>query len=75
MKRKFAILAGTTSVILSLVSQPVLAVWSGPQSLGGTYVSDPSCASLGTNQAICAGLGTNRALYVNQFNGISWSGP
>ncbi|MEH2433093.1 MAG: hypothetical protein V7K25_02360, partial [Nostoc sp.] len=64
MKKKFTILAGTTSVILSLVSQPVLAVWSGPLSLGGVYTSDPSCASLGTNQVICAGLGTNKALFV-----------
>ena len=65
MKRKFTILAGTTSVILSLVSQPALAVWSGPQGLGGTYVSNPSCASLGTNQVICAGLGTDNSLFVN----------
>ncbi|MCC5643506.1 hypothetical protein LC607_11225, partial [Nostoc sp. CHAB 5824] len=74
MKRKFTILAGTTSVILSLVSLPVLAVWSGIQGLGGTYTSDPSCASLGTNQVICAALGTDNALYVNRFNGSSWTG-
>ena len=65
MKRKFTILAGTTSVILSLVSQPVLAAWSGPQAVGGVYSSNPSCTSLGTNQVICAALGTDNGLYAN----------
>ncbi|MHC5833546.1 MAG: hypothetical protein ACYT04_000000100525, partial [Nostoc sp.] len=39
--------------------------WSGYQSLGGIYTSDPSCARLGTSQVICAGLGTDKALFVN----------
>ncbi|MEH1874736.1 hypothetical protein, partial [Nostoc sp.] len=69
MKRKFTILAGTTSVILSLVSQPVLAVWNRPVSLGGIATSNPSCTSLGTNQAICAVRGSDNALFVNRFNG------
>ena len=40
-------------------------MWSDPQGLGGIYVSDPSCARLGTSQVICAGLGSNNALFVN----------
>jgi hypothetical protein len=73
MKRKLTILAGTTSVILSLISQPVYAAWGG-FGLGGVYTSDPSCTSLASSLAICAGLGTDKALYVTYFNGSAWSG-
>ncbi|MEH2055100.1 MAG: hypothetical protein V7K97_02720, partial [Nostoc sp.] len=76
MKRKFIILIGTTSVILSLVSQPAFAVWTGFVNLqpGAIVTSDPSCASLGTTQVICAAKGTDSNLYANRFNGSSWTG-
>ncbi|MCL6751154.1 hypothetical protein KBT16_09270, partial [Nostoc sp. CCCryo 231-06] len=76
MKTKVTILVGTTSVILSLLIQPALAVWTGFVNLqpGAIVTSNPSCASFRTTQVICAAKGTDSNLYANRFNGSSWTG-
>ncbi len=51
------------------------AGWGNTTTLGATQlVSDPACASDAPGKAVCAALGPASTLYVNRFNGTSWSG-
>ena len=51
------------------------AGWGSTTTLGTTQlVSDPACASDAPGKAVCAALGPASTLYVNRYNGTSWSG-
>jgi hypothetical protein len=73
MKYLFAFAA---ALLLSLHVPPALAAWSPVANVGNTQfsTSNPSCATLGNNDAVCAMGNSSHRLVVNRYTAGVWSG-
>src|SRR5215471_1202204 len=70
-----SIITAAAAIILTTLCKPALAqdVFSALQDQGGILASDPSC-TVGPSAATCAVVGYGGHLFVNTYNGTSWSG-
>jgi hypothetical protein len=77
MSRVVKTFTSITAIILTtlckLTPAPALDVFSALQNQAGILASDPSC-TVGGNVAICAVVGIGGHLFVDTYNGTSWSG-